>query len=81
MPRVIFDSDHDLFRETARRFIDNEIVPHVPKWEHADKVDKEMFRSAGRAGLLGMAIPEEYGGGERHRRALPRTLRKANQIE
>ncbi|HEX6300633.1 MAG TPA: acyl-CoA dehydrogenase family protein [Acidimicrobiia bacterium] len=63
MPRVIFESDHDLFRETARRFIDNEIVPHVSKWEHAGKVDKEMFRNAGQAGLLGMAIPEEYGGG------------------
>jgi alkylation response protein AidB-like acyl-CoA dehydrogenase len=63
MPRFIFESDHVLFRETARRFIEEEIVPNVSKWEHAGTVDKEMFRDAGRAGLLGMAIPTEYGGG------------------
>jgi len=61
--RAIFDADHDLFRESARRFIDTEVVPYVAKWEAAGKVDKEMFRKAGQAGLLGMAIPEEYGGG------------------
>lgn len=63
MQRDIFQSDHELFRETARRFIHTEIVPNVPKWEHEGKVDKEMFRNAGQAGLLGMAIPEEHGGG------------------
>jgi len=63
MSRAIFDADHDLFRESARRFIDTEIVPHVLEWEHAGGVDKEMFRKAGQAGLLGIAIPEEHGGG------------------
>jgi len=63
VPRTLFEADHDLFRESARRFIDTEIVPNVAKWEQAGKVDKEMFRRAGQAGLLGMAIPTEYGGG------------------
>jgi len=63
MSRAIFDADHDLFRKSARRFIDTEIVPHVLEWEHAGSVDKEMFRKAGQAGLLGIAIPEEHGGG------------------
>ncbi|HJQ75943.1 MAG TPA: acyl-CoA dehydrogenase family protein [Acidimicrobiia bacterium] len=63
MYRTIFDSDHDLFRESAREFINREIVPNVAKWEAAGKVDKEMFRKAGQAGLLGMAVPEEHGGG------------------
>jgi alkylation response protein AidB-like acyl-CoA dehydrogenase len=61
--RTIFESDHDLFRESAREFIQREIVPNVSKWEAAGKVDKEMFRKAGQAGLLGMAVPEEHGGG------------------
>jgi alkylation response protein AidB-like acyl-CoA dehydrogenase len=61
--RNIFEADHGLFRETAREFISREIVPNVAKWEAAGKVDKEMFRRAGSAGLLGMAVPEEYGGG------------------
>jgi long-chain-acyl-CoA dehydrogenase len=63
MKRTIFDTDHDLFRETAREFISREIAPNVSKWEAAGQVDKEMFRRAGQAGLLGMAVPEAHGGG------------------
>lgn len=63
MKRSIFDPEHDLFRESAREFINREIVPHVTKWEQAGLVDKDMFRKAGVAGLLGMAVEEQYGGG------------------
>jgi alkylation response protein AidB-like acyl-CoA dehydrogenase len=63
MTRAIFESDHDLFRVTAREFTEREVVPNVPKWEAQGIVDKEMFRKAGDAGLLGMAIPESFGGG------------------
>ncbi len=51
MPRKIFEPDHELFRESARKFIDTEIVPNVSKWEESGQVDKEMFRKAGEAGL------------------------------
>ncbi len=61
--RPIFEADHQLFRETAREFVQREIAPNVDKWEEAGIVDKAMFRKAGASGLLGMAIPEEYGGG------------------
>ena len=63
MRRTIFEPDHDLFRESAREFISREIVPNVSKWEQAGRVDKDMFRKAGEAGLLGMAVDEEFGGG------------------
>ncbi len=63
MGRTIFETEHDLFRESARAFIDVEIAPNVSKWEEEGRVDKAMFRKAGAAGLLGMAIPEEHGGG------------------
>lgn len=63
MRRTIFTDDHHIFRETARSFIEKEIAPHHLEWEQAGKVDKEMFRKAGRQGLLGMSVPEEYGGG------------------
>lgn len=63
MKRTLFEPDHALFRESVREFVSREIVPNVPKWEQDGKVDKEMFRKAGQAGLLGMAIAEEYGGG------------------
>lgn len=63
MQRDLFDPDHELFRSSVREFVEREVTPNVPKWEAEGKVDKEMFRKAGRAGFLGMAIPEQYGGG------------------
>ena len=63
MQRRIFDDDHNLFRESVRDFVAREVTPHVTKWEEAGAVEKDMFRKAGDAGLLGMAIPDEFGGG------------------
>ena len=63
MKRELFTGEHELFRETVAAFLRTEVVPNRDRWEAAGKVDKEMFRAAGRQGLLGMAIPEVYGGG------------------
>ena len=63
MKREIFEPDHDLLRATAREFVEREMVPNVAKWEEQGIVDRDLFSKAGQAGLLGMAIPEEYGGG------------------
>jgi alkylation response protein AidB-like acyl-CoA dehydrogenase len=62
MKRTLFDSEHELFRETVRDFIGREIVPNHLQWESDGKVDKRMFRAAGEQGLLGMAVPERFGG-------------------
>lgn len=63
MSRAIFEADHELFRESVREFVEREVTPHVPEWEAEGKIDKSMFRKAGEAGLLGMAVDEKYGGG------------------
>jgi alkylation response protein AidB-like acyl-CoA dehydrogenase len=63
MQRDLFEADHELFRSTAREFVEREVAPNVSKWEAQGSVDKDMFRKAGRAGLLGMAVPEQHGGG------------------
>lgn len=60
--RTVFREDHQMFREMARRFIENEIVPHLPEWEHAGIVPKSVWRKAGEVGLLCSTVPEEYGG-------------------
>lgn len=60
--RSVFREDHEMFREMARRFIDNEIVPHLHEWEHAGIVPKEIWRKAGEVGLLCSTVPEAYGG-------------------
>jgi alkylation response protein AidB-like acyl-CoA dehydrogenase len=63
MQRTIFEPEHELFRESFQHFVDTEITPYHEEWRRAGKVDKAMFREAGRRGFLGMAIPEEHGGG------------------
>jgi alkylation response protein AidB-like acyl-CoA dehydrogenase len=63
MEREIFDADHDAFRELARTFIAKEITPFHDQWERDGQVDRELWRAAGAAGLLGTDVPEEYGGG------------------
>jgi alkylation response protein AidB-like acyl-CoA dehydrogenase len=63
MERGIFESEHDAFRDLARTFVAKEITPHHDRWEHEGQVDRELWRTAGKAGLLGTDVPEEYGGG------------------
>jgi alkylation response protein AidB-like acyl-CoA dehydrogenase len=63
MRRTLYDETHDQFRDAFRSFVQKEVLPHVEEWEEAGIVDKDMFRKAGEAGFLGIAVPEEYGGG------------------
>lgn len=60
--RDIFRPDHDAHRETTRRFFQRNIEPNVRQWEIDGFFPAELFREAGRAGLLCSAIPTEYGG-------------------
>ena len=60
--RPVFRDDHELFRQTARRFVDKEIVPHLHEWEQAGIVPKSLWLKAGEAGLLCATVPEQYGG-------------------
>jgi alkylation response protein AidB-like acyl-CoA dehydrogenase len=61
--RTLFDDEHELFRDSVRRFVAAELAPRNEAWERAGIVDRDMFRSAGKHGFLGMAVPTEYGGG------------------
>ncbi len=63
MQREIFTADHDAFREIVRTFLAKEVAPHYAQWEKDGIVSREAWRAAGRQGLLGTAVPEEYGGG------------------
>ncbi len=60
--RAIFDDDHEDFRESVRRFLANEVVPHFEEWEKEELIPREAFAQAGGNGFLGMQIPEEHGG-------------------
>lgn len=62
-PRHVFRDDHDLLRETMRRFLERECVPHQAQWDRDGKVDRETWLKAGREGLLCTGIDPEWGGG------------------
>ena len=63
MARDIFDDEHEAFRSAVGTFLDKEVVPHHEQWEKDGVVDREVWRKAGGQGLLGLQLPEEYGGG------------------
>jgi len=64
LPREIFESEHELFRDQVRRFIAEEMLPDYAKWEEAGIAPREIWAKAGAAGLLGTSIPTDYGGSE-----------------
>jgi alkylation response protein AidB-like acyl-CoA dehydrogenase len=63
MRRDIFTEEHEAFRDMARSFIAKEITPHWAQWEQERMVSRDAWLAAGRAGLLGIAVDEQYGGG------------------
>ncbi|GGS77412.1 acyl-CoA dehydrogenase family protein [Streptomyces griseoviridis] len=63
MQRDIYTAEHEAFRDTVRTFLAKEVLPHHARWEREGVVDRDVWRAAGRQGLLGLAVPEEYGGG------------------
>ena len=63
MQRTLFEDEHELFRDSVRAFIAKELVPHHEAWEEAGIVDRDLFTKAGAQGFLGMAVPQDLGGG------------------
>ena len=62
IPRNIYTSDHELFRDAVRRFVEAEITPYHAQWEKDGVVSSEVWRAAGANGLLCSFVPEQYGG-------------------
>ncbi len=62
IPRTIFSSEHEAFRDTVRRFITEHVMPYHADWEKQGQVPRELWLKAGKLGLLCCNVPEEYGG-------------------
>lgn len=60
--RDLFTQDHEAFRDTVRRFIEQEIAPFHAQWEDTGMVPRELWLKAGAAGLLCCTVAEQYGG-------------------
>jgi alkylation response protein AidB-like acyl-CoA dehydrogenase len=63
MRRTLYEAEHQAFRESVRAFLERHVTPRHAEWEAAGIVDRAVWVEAGKQGMLGMAVPEEYGGG------------------
>src|SRR6201991_3521264 len=63
MRRTIFNSDHDLFRESVAEFCRRNVVPNLDRWREERWTGREIWLEAGRQDFLGLAMPPEHGGG------------------
>jgi len=62
VPRTLFSPEHETFRDSVRRFMQQEVAPHDERWQEQGYADKEVWRKAGANGFLCPSAPPEYGG-------------------
>lgn len=62
IPRTVYEAEHELFRESVRKFIETEVTPYHEQWEKDGQVDRGLWQKAGEQGFLVPTAPEEYGG-------------------
>lgn len=62
MQRLIFNEEHEMFRDSVRRFMQSEVEPNVEQWRQDGICDPAVFLKAGEQGLLCMWVDEKYGG-------------------
>ncbi|MGB7479822.1 MAG: acyl-CoA dehydrogenase family protein [Burkholderiaceae bacterium] len=59
---IYYTSAHEDFRRMLRRFVQQEIAPHVDRWDEEEGFPRELYQRAAALGLLGLGFPAEYGG-------------------
>jgi alkylation response protein AidB-like acyl-CoA dehydrogenase len=60
--RTVYEPEHEEFRQLVRTFVTKECLPYQDEWERNGIVDRSAWLKAGEMGLLGMSVPEQYGG-------------------
>lgn len=62
LTRYYFTEEHELFRQSLRKFLEKEVLPHIDQWEAQEQVPRELWRKFAEQGFLGFHYPPEYGG-------------------
>jgi acyl-CoA dehydrogenase len=62
MEIISYSEEHRIFRNSLRRYLEKEVIPHVEEWEEAGIVPRSAWKGMGEQGFLCMGVPEEYGG-------------------
>lgn len=58
-----YTADHDDYRASVREFVRREVQPHYLTWDEDRLTPRSAWEAAGANGILGLAVPEQYGGG------------------
>jgi alkylation response protein AidB-like acyl-CoA dehydrogenase len=61
--RNFYEPDHEAFREVVQAFVKREVIPNAERWEQERSVDRQTWLAAGKQAIIGLSVPEEYGGG------------------
>jgi alkylation response protein AidB-like acyl-CoA dehydrogenase len=61
--RTIFSPEHEALRATTREFLDRHVRPRMDEFIADRGLPRDVWTEAGKQGLLGVLVPEEYGGG------------------
>jgi alkylation response protein AidB-like acyl-CoA dehydrogenase len=84
MKRQLFEEDHEMFREMAAEFNARAVAPHYAQWDQDHMMSRDLWSAAGEQGLLGLAVPEEFGGmgmsDYRFRAVLDEEFAKSNHL-
>ena len=57
-----FTEEQKMLRKTVRDFVDNEIMHYIAEWDRQGQFDPAIYKKLADLGLMGVCIPEEYGG-------------------
>ena len=62
MDIINYSDEHKIFRDSLKKFLDKEVVPHIEEWEEARIVPRSIWKKMGDQGFLCTSVPEEYSG-------------------
>ncbi|MFK0242745.1 acyl-CoA dehydrogenase family protein [Microbacterium sp. NPDC090281] len=63
MERDIYDEDHEAFRDLVKDFVKRHVTGEaIERWDAAGEIDRATMLAAGESGLIGLSVPEEFGG-------------------
>ena len=62
MRSTYFSEEHHSFRQSLKDFLQQEVVPHIEKWEETGAIDRFIWKKFGDMGFFGINYPEAYGG-------------------
>jgi len=62
--RDLYEPDHEAFREVVQAYVKREVMPNQQRWEAERNVDRQAWLAAGKQSIIGLLIPERFGGAE-----------------